>query len=176
MIFFIFSARPPPPASDLPLQDPRLPEPLPRTPSAGHPSCRLVVFFSRTHFRSFSLSLFCGSSRGILVVFQAPGPSNAHVWSSRAARAPHPSGNHPPGRGASAPTFSGFRPLRSSSFYHISYFLFLCFFLIVFFFIFHCFFVFFEKQTFFAFFFFCFFSGWEGRRERGERQTEPSGS
>ena len=40
---------------------------------------------SRPHFRSFffSLSLW-GSSRGILVVFEAPGPSNVHVWSSRA--------------------------------------------------------------------------------------------
>ena len=36
----------------------------------------------RTHFRSF-FSL-CRSSRGILVVFEALGPSNVHVWSSRA--------------------------------------------------------------------------------------------
>ena len=34
---------------------------------------------SRPHFRSFSLSLW-GSSRGILVVFEAPGPSNVPVW------------------------------------------------------------------------------------------------
>ena len=41
-------------------------------------------FFSLSRHRfAFSVSLW-GSSRGILVVFEAPGRSNVHVWSSRA--------------------------------------------------------------------------------------------
>ena len=46
-----------------------------------------AFFPSRPHFRSFSLSLW-GSSRGILVVFDAPGPLNVYVWSSRALVSP----------------------------------------------------------------------------------------
>ena len=36
------------------------------------PAAKFVLFF-----------LLWGSSRGILVVFEAPGRSNVHVWSSR---------------------------------------------------------------------------------------------
>ena len=43
-----------------------------------------ALFFSLSrHNFHYSFSLL-GSSRGILVVFEAPGPSNVHVWSSRA--------------------------------------------------------------------------------------------
>ena len=38
---------------------------------------RFFFSLSRLHFRSFSFSL--GSCRGILVVFEKPGPSNVHV-------------------------------------------------------------------------------------------------
>ena len=47
----------------------------------GGPNFR-AFFPLRPHFRSVSLSLWV-SSRGILVVFEAPEPSNVHVWSSR---------------------------------------------------------------------------------------------
>ena len=50
-------------------------------PLRGEPKNSLF-FPSPASIRSFSLS--GGSSRGILVVFEAPGPSNVHVWSSRA--------------------------------------------------------------------------------------------
>ena len=52
-------------------------------PKGGGPKFRVLFSLSRQHFISF-LSLSRGSLRGILVVFEAPGPSNVHVWSSRA--------------------------------------------------------------------------------------------
>ena len=48
--------------------------------SAGPPKISRFFSLSRSHFRSLFL---WGSSRGILVVFEAQGPSNEHVWSSR---------------------------------------------------------------------------------------------
>ena len=60
-----------------------------KKPKGGGPELwkgpNFALFFSlfRPYLRSFFLSLW-GSSRGILVVFEALGPSNVHVWSSRA--------------------------------------------------------------------------------------------
>ena len=51
-------------------------------PKGGGPKISRFFFLSRPIFALF-VSLW-GSSRGFLVVFEAPGRSNVHVWSSRA--------------------------------------------------------------------------------------------
>ena len=63
-----------PPSADPPPPD----RPLPDRPSLDRPKFR-SFFHLPHHFRSFRLS-HCVSSRGILVVFEVPGPSNVHVW------------------------------------------------------------------------------------------------
>ena len=52
----------------------------------GWEAQKIGAFFFATLPPSFSFffSLSGGSFRGILVVFEAPGRSNVHVWSSRA--------------------------------------------------------------------------------------------
>ena len=50
-------------------------------PKGGGPKAGAFFSLSRHKVRSFLPSLW-GSSRGILVVFEAPGRSNLHVWSS----------------------------------------------------------------------------------------------
>ena len=45
--------------------------------SGGGPKCRTFFPFSRHNFHSFFF--LSASSRGILVVFEAPGPSTVHV-------------------------------------------------------------------------------------------------
>ena len=50
-------------------------------PKGGRPKISRFFSLSRHHFALF-VSLLV-SSRGNLVVFEAPGPSNVHVWSSR---------------------------------------------------------------------------------------------
>ena len=57
--------------------------PMGAAPKGGGPKISRFFSLSRPHFHYFSLFLW-GSSRGILVLFEAPGPSNVHVWSSRA--------------------------------------------------------------------------------------------
>ena len=52
-------------------------------PKGGRPKFRVFSLSRATIFILSSLS--CSSSRGILVVFEAPGPSNVRVWSSRVA-------------------------------------------------------------------------------------------
>ena len=51
-------------------------------PKGGGPKISRFFSLSRRKIRSFLPSLG-GSFRGILVVFEAPGRSNVHVWSSR---------------------------------------------------------------------------------------------
>ena len=114
--------------------------PLPPSDSAGPPPLDSLRRTSlRRTAQNFALFLpspapifalfpsLWGSSRGILVVFEEPGASSVHVWSSRAVMSfgeppplglhtsgPPPFGPHPPGRGVAAPTFSEFGALRSS--------------------------------------------------------------
>ena len=51
-------------------------------PKGGRPKISRFFSLTRHYFHSFFLSW--GSSGGILVVFETPGPSNVHAWSSRA--------------------------------------------------------------------------------------------
>ena len=58
-----------------------------RTPKGGSPkggwAQNFALFFSSPALNFVLFVSHCVSSRGILVVFEALGPSNVHVWSSQ---------------------------------------------------------------------------------------------
>ena len=72
---------------------PNLENVWPRREGAPNGGAKISRFFFPPPATIFFLPSLSWGSRGILVVFEAPGPSNVHVWSSRVVecepRRPH---------------------------------------------------------------------------------------